>query len=138
MISLIALTNPQISLAQTRPNSRPTPTNRPAPARPTARNVVQAYFDDITKRGSSGVAYWCSSSSDFVSTFYAPRAYRILSSSIYGNGGSFVVQLEASNRGGSPVIANWNVYVDKEKSREAAKKPWLPGGYCIKLISEVR
>ncbi len=97
---------------------------------------MRAYFDAITKTGSSGRQFWCSSSANLVSTFFAPRSYRILDSSIHGQGGSFVVQLESSNRGGSPVVANWNVYVDKEKNAAAARR--LPGGYCIALISEDR
>jgi len=108
---------------------------KPAPRVSPPTVVVQKYFNTIINDDNyAGDKYWCSSSKDLVSRFFAPTRYRIISGSAYKTGGSYTVQLHSSNKGGQPIVARWSVYVQKEKN--ATRAQGLPYGYCIALISE--
>lgn len=122
-ISLTVTTFAAPAPAQQRPASRVTP-----------QQFLQHYFAEVINRGNSGLNLWCSYSSDKQSTFFAPRAYRVQGSTIApnGSGGSFRVQIDSSNRGGSPITANWLVIIERESNPAKARQ--LYGGWCISDI----
>jgi hypothetical protein len=94
------------------------------------------YMDAVVNRGSSGYEYWCSQSVQFQSSFFSPRSWRLLDTHTApnGSGGSFTIQLDSSNKGGSQITASWLIVVEKEKNKTRAKN--LPGGWCVTNLWE--
>ncbi|MBC1225447.1 hypothetical protein GNF10_35340 [Nostoc sp. UCD121] len=88
--------------------------------------VMNSYIQ-LVLSGEKGDKYFCSP--EDVSTFFAPRSAKVLNigdeyTSAGGGRGAYVtVQMESSNKGGSPIINNWKFVMQKSK-----------GTWCIGTI----
>lgn len=94
---------------------------------PAAEEFLEAYFQATVNEGSDGYEYWCSESTKFASSLFAPRGWKILKADDnYG-----MVRVDSSNKGGSQITTNWRFYLKKEKDK---KHTGLPRGLCINLM----
>ncbi len=99
-----------------------------------AKRFIKGYLDAIVS-GESGDGFFCDKQS--VSTFFAPRDYKILKVKMFDTVGSAVVRLDSSNQGGSQVTNFWEFYLKRGNPQysysigEAGKY-----GICLSFISK--
>lgn len=98
-----------------------------------AEAFLISFLDSITTTANDGTSAWCKSSEILVASFFSPRAYTILSFSERSDSFSASVRIEASNRGGSPVISTW-LFLGKKGTAMIPNPSYH--GWCVSLIDE--
>ncbi|MFN6475344.1 hypothetical protein [Nostoc sp. DedQUE07] len=80
-----------------------------------AQSQLESYFNSVIDQGGDGDSYWCEEYKSLQKTLYSPRSYKILSSEKRGTekqpAFKFHTTVESSNKGGSPIVVNWNFYL---------------------------
>lgn len=99
-----------------------------------AEAFLTDYLNYITTKGGSGsgTGYFCKETENLASSLFSPREYKILDVSDFGESASASVRINSSNRGGSPIVADWSFYMKKGESVIG----YIKGGWCLSLISE--
>jgi hypothetical protein len=90
------------------------------------------YLNYITTKGGtgSGTGYFCKETENLASSLFSPTDYKILDVSEHGENASASVRISSSNKGGSPIVADWNFYIKKGEAIIDHQK----GGWCIALL----
>lgn len=77
------------------------------------QNVIEEWLTAL-KNGRSGTQYW--KDSNLEKRFFAVRSYQILAVNYepsFPDNISATIRVESSNKGGSPIVTDWTVYLDR-------------------------
>ena len=103
------------------------------PVETPAEAFLSAELDSAINKGSDIANAWCEEYSSLAVSFYAPTDYKILEMREHekDDGAGATIRLNSSNKGGSPIVTDWTVFVDEGISVSDPESK-----FCISFISE--
>jgi hypothetical protein len=97
-----------------------------------ADKYIETYLSDLSK-GLDGTLFFCRDSQK--GSFFAYRSSRVLRSYMTEVGGSYVIQVDSSTKGGMQITKNWEFDLANESPEDTSiLKEAGTYGICIKEI----